>query len=117
MAAVREALEGRTLETRKTESRREAMAWPTRVSDLPLPYISAVSMRVMPKSRPRWRAAISSARREGLSPMRQVPWPSAGSFSPEGRVTVGMVGGMGCTSREFLGREGNRDYLLRGEKG
>ena len=44
----REALSGRTLLTRKTSSRRPAIASPTSSSTAPLPYISAVSMWFMP---------------------------------------------------------------------
>src|SRR5690606_15279823 len=55
----------------------------------PSPYISAVSISVRPRSRPRRMVAISSARVAWLSPMFQVPWPSAGTASPPGRVTIG----------------------------
>ncbi len=62
---------GRTLETRNTSSRRPAIASPTTVSASP--YISAVSMWVMPRSRPRRSAATAVGR--CASSMYQVPWP------------------------------------------
>ena len=66
---------GRTLLTRKTSSRRPAIASPTSSSAPPSPYISAVSISVMPRSSPSRRAAISSAAAVRSSPMCQVPWP------------------------------------------
>jgi hypothetical protein len=48
-------------------------ASPRRVSVAPSPYISAVSIRVMPKSTPARIAVISSLWRRASSPMRQVP--------------------------------------------
>jgi len=57
---------------------------------VPSAYISAVSIRVMPTSRPRRSAAISSGRRARLSARCQVPCPSTGMSSPEGSVMAGM---------------------------
>src|SRR5882762_2572276 len=73
MVPLRVAWLGSTLLTRKTSSRRPAMASPTSSSASPSPYISAVSMRVSPISRP-WRsAAISSLRRRGPRPYAKCP--------------------------------------------
>ena len=72
-----EALCGRTLETRKTSSRRPASAAPTNSSAAPEPYSSAVSTWVMPKSRPRRKADIAVA--ESASSIYQVPWPITGA--------------------------------------
>jgi len=72
--------------TRNTSSRRPRMASPTSSSAAPSPYISAVSIRRMPRSIPCCRAAISSLRRSACSPCVQVPMPSAGTVSPEGSV-------------------------------
>ena len=80
----REALLGRTLETRKTSSRRPAIASPTTSSASP--YISAVSMWVMPRSRPRRRAATAVGR--CASSMYQVPCPMTATSrgtGPNGR--------------------------------
>ena len=49
--------------------------------------ISAVSIKVMPRSMPRCRVATSSAREERFSPIIHVPIPSAGTVSPEGNLT------------------------------
>src|SRR3990170_7795071 len=62
------------------------MASPTSSSVDPSPYISAVSTSVRPRSRPSRTAAKSSRRRAGSMPRPQVPWPSAGTVSPEGRA-------------------------------
>ncbi len=88
----RVACSGSTLLTRKTLSRRSAIAAPTSFSAPPSPYISAVSIRFMPRSRPRRSAAISSLRRRRSSPMPQVPCPSAGTVSPHGS----FASGTGC---------------------
>src|SRR5947209_7489450 len=74
----REALCGSTLLTRNTASRRPSIASPTSSSAPPSPYISAVSISVMPRSMPRRSAATSSARRARFSPMCQVPCPRVG---------------------------------------
>src|SRR5262245_55620185 len=64
------------------------MASPTISSALPSPYISAVSISRMPSSSPSRTAASSAALAEARSPMRQVPRPSTGTFSPVMSVTV-----------------------------
>ena len=74
----REALCGSTFETRKTSSRRPAIASPTTASARPEPYISAVSMWVMPRSRPRRSAATAAAR--GACSRYQVPWPMTATW-------------------------------------
>ena len=56
------ACDGSTLLTRKMSSRRPAIASPTSSSARPSPYISAVSMSVIPRSTPSRSARISSAR-------------------------------------------------------
>src|SRR6201994_1187208 len=82
---------GSTLDTRNTSSRRPAMASPTSLSASPSAYISAVSITVMPRSRPRRSARISSSRRAATSARCQVPCPSTGIRSPDGSFTVRMV--------------------------
>src|SRR5215208_4334155 len=57
---------GSTLLTRKTSSRLPAIASATTSSAAPSPYISAVSISVMPRSSPVCSALISSARRARL---------------------------------------------------
>ena len=54
----------------------------------PSAYISAVSISVMPRSRPSRSAAISCARSRARSPIRQVPIPSAGIEAPSGKAQV-----------------------------
>src|SRR5699024_1068906 len=85
----REAFIGSTLSTRNTRSRTGAIASPTRDSDRPPPYISAVSTTVEPASMPARSAAISSPRRSGSSPMYLVHCRLAGSSSQPSRTTVG----------------------------
>lgn len=85
---AREALEGRTFETRKVSSRRPAMASATTTSAPPSAYISAVSISVTPRSRPSFSALTSSARRRESSPIFHVPWPRTGMASPQGSVVV-----------------------------
>src|SRR3989338_5438422 len=81
---LREACCGTTLETKNISSRRPAIASPTLSSDPPsFPYISAVSISVNPRSMPSFSASTSSLRERLLSPMRQVPCPSMGTFSPD----------------------------------
>src|SRR5882724_7406418 len=75
-----EALLGSTFETRKTSSRRPAIAAPMSVSAAPAPYISAVSMWVMPRSIPRRRDAITAA--ASASSARHDPWPTAATRRP-----------------------------------
>src|SRR4051812_23682501 len=77
MVPFREAFLGSTLETMKTCSRRPAIASATTSSASPLPYISAVSMWVMPSSMPLRSAATASLR--GPCSMYQVPWPMTGT--------------------------------------
>ena len=74
---AREALLGSTFETRNTSSRRPAMASATIFSAAPSPYISAVSMWVMPSSIPRRRAATASA--WSACSRFHVPWPTTGT--------------------------------------
>src|SRR6267154_5589062 len=71
MVPRREALLGKTFETRKMSSRRPAIA--SAITNSASPYISAVSMWVMPRSTPRRSAAMASLR----SPrsIYQVPCP------------------------------------------
>ncbi len=64
------------------------MASPTISSALPSPYISAVSMSLMPSSSPNRTASTSAALSAARSPMRHVPSPSTGTFSP---VSSAMV--------------------------
>src|SRR6516165_1753167 len=73
----------------KSSSRNPSAACATISSARPLPYISAVSIKVMPSSIPSRTAAASSATRRRASPICQVPWPSAGTRSPPGNVTIG----------------------------
>src|SRR5271155_642681 len=75
----------------KSLSRRPAAARATISSATPLPYISAVSIRLTPSSMPSFKAASSSAARRRSSPICQVPWPKAETDSPLGRVTDGWV--------------------------
>ena len=51
----------------------------------PLRRSPAVSISVMPRSRPNRRAATSSSNARLLSPIRQVPWPSCGTPSAKRR--------------------------------
>ena len=62
MVPRRVAFSGSTLLTMKSSSRRPAMASPTISSAPPSAYISAVSISVMPRSRPSRSAAISCVR-------------------------------------------------------
>jgi hypothetical protein len=57
----------------------------------PSPYISAVSIGVRPSSSPSRSERTSSPRSRGFSPISQVPWPSTGICSPDGRRTEGML--------------------------
>src|SRR2546428_14072331 len=77
-----------TFETRNTSCRRPAMASPTMASTFPFPYISAVSMCVIPRSSPRRIAAMDEARFRSIS---QVPWPMTGTripVNPKGRSSM-----------------------------
>src|SRR6201996_9508869 len=82
-------------------------AVPRKVSAAPSPFISAVSIKVMPRSMPVRRAAISHAHCDDFSPMRQVPWPSDGTDWPWGRSTV-RIGGLW---RLLCRQDGNLVYL------
>src|SRR5690349_19785854 len=75
----------------KRRSRCPVMARATISSATPPPYISAVSISVMPSSIPSFSAASSSAARRRSSPMCQVPWPKAGMLSPLGSFTDGRL--------------------------
>src|SRR5437764_681676 len=66
----------------KILSRRPLTARATTSSAPPLPYISAVSISVMPRSIPSLNAAASSAAWRRFSPMCQVPCPNAGTRWP-----------------------------------
>ena len=96
----------------QTWSRTSPSASPISVSAAPSPYISAVSMRVMPSSTPARSAAISPARRSARSPIIQVPWPSAGTLSPSGSDTV-FIGLPSCdrTPRISTAHRGHRSVL------
>src|SRR6476620_6218262 len=78
MVPRREALLGSTFETRNTSSRRPAIA--SAMMSSASPYISAVSMWVMPRSRPRCSAATARLR----SPWSryQVPCPITETLAP-----------------------------------
>jgi hypothetical protein len=69
----RVAFLGSTLLTRKTSPRRRTIASATSSSAAPSPYISAVSISVMPRSSPVRNALISSPRRARFSPSVKVP--------------------------------------------
>src|SRR6266478_5867406 len=99
----RDAWAGPTLVTRNTSSRRPTNASPTSSSAAPLPYISPVSTRVMPRSKPSWSAVTSASQRSGSSPMPAVPCPSTGIDSPSGRSSLRMdVAVMGLRLRNPL---------------
>ena len=87
-ADFRPALCGYTLLTTNTSSRRPAIASPTISSAPPSPYISAVSISVMPRSRPSRSAATSRAALARRSPIRHVPCPSTGTLVPSGSAVV-----------------------------
>src|SRR6185295_18429609 len=73
----------------KTSERgRSLIASPTTSSAPPSPYISAVSMSVIPRSKPKRSAAISSCRREASSPIIHVPCPNTGTGRPDGNNVV-----------------------------
>src|SRR5439155_446791 len=90
IALLAPALCGYTLLTTTTRSRWPAIADPTTSSAPPSPYISAVSMSVIPRSMPRRSAAISPARSRLRSPIPHVPSPSAGTRAPSASVTFGI---------------------------
>src|SRR4051794_11682219 len=78
MVPRRDALLGNTFETRKTPSRFPAMA--SAITSSASPYISAVSIWVMPRSMPRCNAAMALLR----SPRSryQVPCPITDTSGP-----------------------------------
>src|ERR1043166_1700279 len=106
---VREALCGYAFVTTKTRSRWPAIASPTTSSAPPSPYISAVSINVMPRSIPKRSAAISSSRVLFFSPIRQVPWPSAGTRVPLGSDTVFIYRKRRTLNSPSQGYGGGRD--------
>ena len=69
-------------------SRCPARASPTRRSLRPLPYISAVSMSVIPPAAPRRSASASESCVSRWSPTCKVPWPSAATLPLFASVTV-----------------------------
>src|SRR5581483_1479084 len=79
---ARDAFWGSTLETRKTSSRRPAIASPTSCSASPALYISAVSIWVMLRSMPVRRAVITAWR--FFCSMSHVPCPMIGTSGPVG---------------------------------
>ena len=85
------ALCGYTLDTTNTDERRPAIARATISSAPPSPYISAVSISVMPMSSPRCSAVTSRAARAVRSPIVHVPRPSAGTGVPSASVMQGML--------------------------
>src|SRR5450631_3142892 len=78
MVPRRDALPGNTFETRKISSRRPAMA--SAITSSASPYISAVSIWVMPRSMPRVKLATALLR----SPrsIYQVPCPITDAVGP-----------------------------------
>src|SRR3954447_18151153 len=87
-----EELLGSTLLTMNISSRRLPTASATIRSASPLPYISAVSIKVTPRSIPCRSAAASFARFAALSPIRHVPRPKVGICRPEWSAVVGIRG-------------------------
>ncbi len=97
------------------------MASPTSVSAAPLPYISAVSMRVIPAWMPTRRASFSRWKVLLFSPRYQVPWPTgpAGvpfadtNFISKSLVSFGRRGWKICCSaaRKWF----HRAFILAGE--
>src|SRR6202453_2753172 len=81
-----EAWLGSTLDTRNTSSRRPSMALAMIRSAAPEPYISAVSICVIPRSSPRRMAAMASSAEDSSD--RHDPWPTRGisrRVVPKGR--------------------------------
>ena len=75
---------------RRGRPRRAARRWPRRPRSSASPYISAVSIWVMPRSRPRRRAATAVGR--CASSIYQVPWPidrrPRAAREPNGRCSM-----------------------------
>src|SRR3954447_5295846 len=86
-------------------SRNPREASVTTSSAPPLPYISAVSIRVKPISMPSLTAAASSAVRRRSSPICQVPCPNAGTFSPFCNITCGRSSVIGSSLLLVIGWE------------
>ena len=55
------------------------------------PYISAVSIRVMPNCTPKRKASISSCLFAGSSPKYHVPCPTCGMMLPSGNATIRLA--------------------------
>src|SRR3989441_4354834 len=110
-----DALDGNTLVTTKSDSRGYPLiAWATIRSAPPSPYISAVSMWVRPRSRPRRSAATSSRSARRLSPMCQVPCPTTGTstpVAPKRRLITGAAASSRAPSRR--GRDARGDGSAR----
>ena len=99
--------------TRKTFSRRPAIAAPTTSSAPPSAYISAVSISVIPSSMPSRSAATSRLRSPGCSPICQVPWPMVATSWPSISVSVShaaspVVNGRGLMPRDHSCRSSRR---------
>src|SRR6202000_1357869 len=86
MVPRREALLGNTFETRKTSSRRPSIA--SAITSSASPYISAVSIWLMPRSSP-WRSAATARLRSPRS-RYQVPCPITEVLQawPKGRCFI-----------------------------
>src|SRR5437667_12063381 len=82
------ALCGQTFVTTNTPWCCPWIASATISSAPPSPYISAVSIKLMPSSIPKRSAATSLACALLLSPMRHVPCPSTGTRLPSDSATV-----------------------------
>src|SRR4051794_34133025 len=68
------------------------MASPTNSSARPLPYISAVSMWVMPRSSPARRASMARRSASRSPSIFQVPCPRMGTWTPvHPNARVGML--------------------------
>src|SRR5437868_14851416 len=76
------------------------MASPINSSAAPSPYIAAVSMSDIPRSKPSRSAAISVFRFAGFSAIRHVPCPRIGIFLPEGSGNVFIAGSAAQFGRE-----------------
>ena len=97
------ALFGRTLDTRKRSSRfLSEMTSFIRLSAFPFPYISAVSISVIPAEMPVRRLSISRALAALFSPRNQVPSPKAGTCTPFLNVTVCFILDQTCFFHFFF---------------
>src|SRR2546426_4324574 len=65
-----------------TRSRSALSAWPSRVSDVPSPYVGAVSKKVTPSSSARWiaarRSGSAAAAPHSVPPTAHAPNPRLG---------------------------------------